>query len=95
MITELPGITMLLMLVNDKTVKRKYQTIIFVRLRLKLASVSAEITDSVRLFHTVGPATMLCDTPHLTMGLSFRSVDIVPGDSIVLPRNSRFPMAES
>jgi len=35
------------------------------------------------------------DTPHLTMGLSFRSVDVVPGISIVLLRNSRFPMAES
>ena len=36
-------------------------------MRLKLASVSADLTDSGRLFHTVGPATEKARSPNLVV----------------------------
>jgi len=36
-------------------------------LRLKLARVSADLTDLGRLFHTVGPATEKARSPNLVL----------------------------
>jgi len=38
-------------------------------LRLKLARVSADLTDSGRLFHTVGPATEKARSPNLVLAV--------------------------
>jgi len=38
-------------------------------LRLKLARVSADLTDSARLFHTVRPATEKARSPNLVLVL--------------------------
>jgi len=60
--TKLLRITML---INDKSqLKRNVKQIDF-SLRLKLARVSADLTDSGRLLHTVGPATEKVRSPNL------------------------------
>ena len=56
------GITML---INDKSrLKRNVERIGF-QLALKLARVSADLTDSGRPFHTVGPVTEKARSPNL------------------------------
>jgi len=57
----------LMMLVSDKDQSKENIEQIFFRLHLKLASVSADLTDSSRLFHTVGPATKKARSPNLVL----------------------------
>jgi len=52
-------------------------------LRLKLARVSADLTDSGRLFHTVGPATEKSRSPNLVL-----AVVVVVMDTDVVEMNS-------
>ena len=55
------------MLINDKSqLKRNVKQMGF-QLRLKLARVSADLTDSGRLFHIVGPATEKARSPNLVL----------------------------
>ena len=55
------------MFINDKSqLKRNVEQIGF-QLALKIARVSADLTDSGRLFHTVGPATEKARSPNLVL----------------------------
>jgi len=47
-------------------------------LRLKLARVSADLTDSGRLFHTVGPATEETRSSSIEMCVSLLYVNNLP-----------------
>ena len=55
------------MFINDKSqLKRNVEQIGF-QLALKIARVSADLTDSGRLFHTVPPATEKARSPNLVL----------------------------
>jgi len=54
-------------------------------LRLKLARVSADLIDSGRLFHTVGPATEKARSPNLVLAAV---VVVVVMDTDVVKMNS-------
>jgi len=55
------------MLINDKSQLKQNVEQIGFQLALKLARVSADLTDSGRLFHTVGPATEKAPSPNLVL----------------------------